>query len=152
MSQRLTALVIGILLAVGGTLAAAQTKPATTALTPAQIAALRAAQLAAQPQRMPNLVGQTFQAAQQDSRVRGLKLQLIPRERPTRNAKPGVIVGHEPAANGAVRAGMTVTVFVAVAEPDAPRNPEPGAVTIPVLRVPLVEGMSLDQATDVLAR
>ena len=151
MSQRLTALVIGILLAGSGTLAAAQTKPATTALTPAQIAALRAAQIAAQPQRMPNLVGQTVQSAQQDSQVRGLKLQLVPRNQPTRNQKPGVIVGHEPAAGSAVRAGMTVTVFVAVAE----RNPvEVGRdpVPIPVLRVPLVEGMSVEQASDVLAR
>ena len=101
---------------------------------------------------MPNLVGLTFQAAQQDSRVQGLKLQLMPRGRPTKDAKPGVIIAHEPAANGAVRAGMTVTVFVAVAEPDAPQNPGPGPVTIPVLRVPLVEGMSLEQATEVLVK
>jgi beta-lactam-binding protein with PASTA domain len=151
MSTRLAGLVIGILLA-ASTLAAAQTKPAATALTPAQIAALRAAQLAAQPQRMPNLVGQTVQSAQQDSQVRGLKLQLVPRNQPTRNQKPGVIVGHEPAAGAAVRAGMTVTVFVAVPERDT--SPEAGRATvpIPVVRVPLVEGMTVEQATDVLAR
>ena len=151
MSTRPAGLVIGILLAVSGTLATAQTKPATVAQTPAQIAALRAAQLAAQPQRMPNLVGQTLQSAQQDSQVRGLKLQLVPRSQPARNQKAGVIIGHEPQAGAAVRAGMTVTVFVAVAERD-PIDIRRDPVPIPVLRVPLVEGMSVEQATDVLAR
>ena len=151
MSTRLAGLVIGILLA-ASTLAAAQTKPATTAQTPAQIAALRAAQLAAQPQRMPNLVGQTVQSAQQDSQVQRLKLQLVPRNQPTRNQKAGVIVGHEPAPGAAVRAGMTVTVFVAIAERDTSSGAGRATVPIPVVRVPLVEGMSVEQATDVLAR
>src|SRR5687768_4587480 len=150
MSTRLAGLVVGILLAGSGALAAAQA-PKAVEQAPIPTGSLRArTQIPAQvPARMPNLVGQTVESAQKDSQVRGLKLQLVPRNQPSRNQKAGVIVGHEPAAGGAVRAGMTVTVFVAVAEArDAGREPVP----IPVLRVPLVEGMSVEQATDVLAR
>ena len=78
MSTRLTALAVGLLLAGSSAPAAAQTKTVEQAPRPA--GTLRAPHAdSSTSQRMPNLVGQTFQAAQQDSRVRGLKLQLMPR-------------------------------------------------------------------------
>jgi beta-lactam-binding protein with PASTA domain len=64
--------------------------------------------------RMPDLVGQQFQSAQDDSRVLRLKLQLVAQSQPTPNERPGVILRHEPPADSPVRAGMPVTVFVAV--------------------------------------
>ena len=66
---------------------------------------------------MPSLVGQTFQAAQQDSRVVGLKLRLIPREQPTSGQRPGIIIDQKPSPGDPVQPGASVVAVVAVAAP-----------------------------------
>jgi beta-lactam-binding protein with PASTA domain len=137
MKTRFAALVTGLLIAWSMASPVAQAPPTTSAQTAARIEALRRAQQAA-PSRMPSLIGQLFQSAQQDSRVLGLKLHLVPRERETSAQRPGVILDHEPAPNAAVRPGMTVTVFVAVAE-----RQTPGRGTVTTVDVPRLVGMEM---------
>src|SRR5687768_10235883 len=141
MNTRLTAIVIGLLLA-WSSAAPAQTKTVEQAPTPAGTLRART-QIQVPPQRMPNLVGQTFQAAQQDSRVVNLKLQLAAMRRPTKDQRPGVIVDQEPAPGSAIRPGMRVTVYVAVSPPDPPpdeaRQPD-------VQRMPNLVGQLFDRA------
>jgi beta-lactam-binding protein with PASTA domain len=93
-----------------------------------------------EPQRMPNLVGQRFDSAPQDSRVVGLKLRLIPREQPTNSQRPGTIISHEPKPGDPVRPGSSVVAVVAVAPPQ--RRVE----------VPRVVGMRTGDGTNVLTR
>lgn len=143
MNTRLTAIVIGLLLA-WSSAAPAQTKTVEQAPTPAGTLRARS-QIQVPPQRMPNLVGQTFQAAQQDSRVTSLKLQLAAMRRPTADQRPGVIVDQDPSPGSAVRPGMRVTVFVAV-PPDKPPDDVRGRTEVPPPRMPNLVGQLFDRA------
>ena len=140
MHPRLTALVVvGILLAGSSATAAAQA-PRTVEQAPTPAGTLRArTQIQVQPPRMPNLVGQSVQAARQDSRVVGLKLQLVARQQQTKDYKAGTIIGHEPAPNAPVKPGTSVTVFVAV-EPPPDSGRGRGGPTGEVPRMPDLVG------------
>jgi beta-lactam-binding protein with PASTA domain len=151
MHPRLTALAIVGILLVGSCEGALAQAPRTVEQAPTPAGTLRArTQIQVQPARMPNLVGQSFQAAQQDSRVVGLKLRLVPRDRPTSDARPGVIIAQDPAANSTVRPGMTVTVLVAAAPPQRP--PEPDRSNPPPVVVPRVVGLQSRDGATLLAK
>ena len=152
MDTRLTALVIGLLLAGSSAAGAGQTK--TVEPPPRPAGTLRGrTQIQVQPDRMPKLVGQTFQEARLDSDVRRLKLQLDGVRRPTNNQRPGVIVDQDPAPGSAIRPGMQVTVYVAVLPPQ-PLPPDPreggrlqsGPGPTNVQRMPKLVGQLFDRA------
>ena len=141
-TRRLSALVIGLLLAGSSTAPAQAPRTVEQAQAPAGRLGART-QIQVQP-RMPNLVGQTFQAAQEDSRVTSLKLQLAAMRRPTAEQRPGVIVDQEPSPGSAVKPGMRVTVFVAV-PPDKPPDQGRGQTDAPP-RMPNLVGQPFDRA------
>lgn len=155
-----TALAAGALLIAGGGAVSAQA-PRTVEQTPTPAGTLRA-RTQVQPQlRMPNLIGQSLPAARQDQRVVEWKLRLVTRELPTGKARPGTIVGQEPAPDSVVKAGQVVAVQVAVAEPQRPepeRNPAripervPERIRVPTVEVPRLVGMQAKDGIDLLAK
>jgi len=108
---------------------------------------------------MPNLVGQSYQAALRDPSVVKFRIALTPRQAPsTRTA--GTVVGQDPPAGAPIRAGASAIVLVAVAPPSqgrASRPPDrdtvrPDVTQIPLVRVPRVEGLPEGRALEELSR
>ena len=74
--------------------------------------------------RMPDLVGKQISQARTDPAVRRLRLTLQQQSDSSSNLAPGAITRQSPLAGEPVNPGASVTVWVAVRQPQQPRMPD----------------------------